>query len=89
MSLWKIKTEYETILNNIIDDEGVVSEQAEQLLAINVEKRDDTATNYYHYINNLEHENGQIDEEIKRLHALKKRNKTKNRITITFNYWLN
>lgn len=77
MSLWKIKTEYETILNDIIDDDGVVSEQAEQLLAINVEKRDDTATNYYHIINNLEHENGQIDEEIKRLQALKKRNKTK------------
>lgn len=77
MSLWKIKTEYEIILNDIIDDDGVVSEQAEQLLAINVEKRDDTATNYYHIINNLEHENGQIDEEIKRLQALKKRNKTK------------
>jgi hypothetical protein len=77
MSLWNIKTEYETILNDIIDDDGVVSEQAEQLLAINVEKRDDKATNYYYIINNLEHENGQIDEEIKRLQALKKRNKTK------------
>ena len=77
MSLWKIKTEYETILNDIIDDDGVVSEQAEELLAINVDKRDDTATNYYHIINNLEHENAQIDEEIKRLQTLKKRNKTK------------
>lgn len=77
MSLWKIKTEYENILNDIINDDGIVSEQAEELLAINVEKRDETATNYYHYINNLEHENAQIDEEIKRLQALKKRNKTK------------
>jgi predicted RNase H-like nuclease (RuvC/YqgF family) len=77
MSLWKIKTEYETILNDIIDDDGVVSEQAGELLAINVEKRDDTATNYHHIINNLQHENNQIDEEIKRLQALKKRNKTK------------
>ena len=77
MSLWKIKTEYETILNDIIDDDGVVSEQAEELLAINVEKRDYTATNFFRYINNLEHENGQIDEEIKRLQTLKKRNKTK------------
>jgi len=77
MSLWKIKAEYETILNDIIDDDGIVSEHAEELLAINVEKRDDTATNYYHYINNLQYENGQIDEEIKRLQALKKRNKTK------------
>lgn len=77
MSLWKIKTEYENILNDIINDDGIVSEQAEELLAINVEKRDEIATNYYHYINNLEHENAQIDEEIKRLQALKKRNKTK------------
>jgi len=77
MSLWTIKKEYETILNDTIDDDGVVSEQAEQLLAINFEKRDDTAKNYYYIINNLEHENGQIDEEIKRLQALKKRNKTK------------
>lgn len=77
MSLWKIKTEYQTILNDIIVDDGVVSEQAEELLSINVEKRDDTATNYYHIINNLEHENNQIDEEIKRLQTLKKRNKTK------------
>jgi predicted RNase H-like nuclease (RuvC/YqgF family) len=77
MSLWTIKKEYEILLNDIIDDNGIVSEQAEELLAINVEKRDDTATNYYRYINNLEHQNVQIDEEIKRLQAHKKRNKTK------------
>ena len=77
MSLWKIKTEYETIINDIIDDNGIVSEQAEELLAINVEKRDDAATNYYRYINNLKHENWQIDDEIENLQALKKRNNTK------------
>ena len=77
MSLWKIKTQYETIINDIIDDNGVVSEQAEKLLAINVEKRDDAATNYYRYINNLKHENWQIDDEIENLQALKKRNNTK------------
>jgi predicted RNase H-like nuclease (RuvC/YqgF family) len=77
LSLWIIKKEYETILNDIIDDDGVVSEQADYLLQINAETRDDTATNYYYIINNLEHENNQIDEEIKRLQSLKKRNKTK------------
>ena len=58
MSLWTIKKEYEIILNDIIDDDGVVSEQADHLLQINAETRDDTATNYYYIINNLEHENG-------------------------------
>lgn len=77
MSLWTIKKEYEILLNDIIDDDGVVSEQGLKLLEINIEKRDDTAKNYYYLINNLEHENMQIDEEIKRLQALKKRNKTK------------
>ena len=77
MSLFKIKTEYESILNDIIDDEGVVSEHAEKLLAINIEKRDDAAKNYYHYINNLEHENRQIEQEIRRLEELKRRNNTK------------
>jgi len=77
MSLWTIKKEYEILLNDIIDDDGVVSEQGLKLLEINIEKRDDTSTNYYYLINNLEHENMQIDEEIKRLQGLKKRNKTK------------
>lgn len=77
MSLWKIKTEYETIINDIIDDNGIVSEQAEELLAINVEKRDDAATNYYRYINNLKYQNWQIDDEIESLQALKKHNNTK------------
>lgn len=77
MSLWKIKKEYEILLNDIIDDDGVVSDQADHLLQINAKNRDETATNYYYIINNLEHENLQVDEEIKRLQSLKRRNKTK------------
>lgn len=77
MSLWKIKKEYEEILKNLIDDNGEVSEEAENLLKINADNRNDKATEYYHIINNLDHENSQIDEEIKRLQSLKKRNKTK------------
>lgn len=71
MNLFNIKQEYINLVNSIIDNNGELSPELSQALAINETELKDKAINYGYVIRSFEYENDIIDAEIKRLKALK------------------
>jgi hypothetical protein len=71
MNLFNIKQEYINLVNNIIDNNGELSPELSQALAINETELKEKAINYGYVIRSFEYENDIIDAEIKRLKSLK------------------
>ena len=71
MNLFNIKQEYINLVNTIIDNNGELSPELSQALAINETELKEKAINYGYVIRTFEYENDIIDAEIKRLKALK------------------
>jgi len=70
MNLYKIKSEYLAIAQELTD--GECTPELEQALIITQENLQEKAINYGYVIKNFESEVDIIEEEIKRLNALKK-----------------
>ena len=70
MNLYNIKSEYLAIANELT--EGELTPELEQALIITQENLQEKSVNYGYVIKNFESEVDIIDEEIKRLNALKK-----------------
>ena len=71
MNLFNIKQEYINLVNTIIDNNGELSPELSQALAINETELKEKAINYGYVIRSFEYENDIIDAEIKRLKSLK------------------
>lgn len=71
MNLFNIKQEYINLVNTIIDNNGELSPELSQALAINESELKEKAINYGYVIRSFEYENDIIDAEIKRLKAIK------------------
>ena len=84
-SLYHIETEYRTLIEQVEQADGELTEELEQQLAINETQLQSKSIAYHEYTSSLEATNKRIDDEIKRLQAMKKRNanlvsKLKNRL---------
>lgn len=76
-NIYQIQQEYLSITNQLIESGGELSPEIEQALAINKAEIENKARNYGYVVKSLENDVDAIDEEIKRLNALKlARNKT-------------
>ena len=75
-SLYKIETEYLELINQVEQAEGVLTEELEQALTINKSELEVKSIAYVEVIKQRESFNLRIDEEIKRLQALKRQNDT-------------
>jgi len=73
-SLYNIEQKYLDIMSEIEEAEGEVTEENLALLSINESERDGKSIAYLSVIKNKEAENALIDEEVKRLQAIKKSN---------------
>ena len=74
-SLYNIEQEYLEIANQLED--GELTEQLEQALAINQQELQGKAVAYAYVIKDAEHNLSAIDDEIKRLQSLKKTEQNK------------
>lgn len=76
-NIYQIQQEYLSITDQLIESGGELSPEIEQALAINKAEIENKARNYGYVVKSLENDVDAIDEEIKRLQALKTaRNKT-------------
>lgn len=73
-SLYNIETEYLTIINQVEDLDGELTPELEQQLTINKAELEGKSIAYLEFIGSKETLNTRIDEEIKRLQAIKKQN---------------
>lgn len=73
-SLYHIETEYLTIINQVEDLAGELTPELEQQLTINKAELEGKSIAYLEFIGSKETLNTRIDEEIKRLQAIKKQN---------------
>jgi len=74
MSLFKTNEKYKDIINTIYEAEGELTEDIQAQLALTLDDRDAKSIAYRETISDINAENEQISEEIKRLQALKNRN---------------
>jgi hypothetical protein len=72
IALYQIEQEYISLANQIIDNEGELSEELETALMINQEQLEQKGKGYGYIIKDIEAEIDAIDVEIKRLSAMKK-----------------
>jgi hypothetical protein len=72
IALYQIEQEYISLANQIIDNEGELSEELEKALMINQEQLEQKGKGYGYIIKDIEAEIDAIDVEIKRLSAMKK-----------------
>jgi len=84
-SLYHIETEYRSLIDQVEQAEGELTEELEQALQINETQLQSKSIAYLEFIQSKETFNSRIDDEIKRLQAMKKRNanlvsKLKNRL---------
>jgi hypothetical protein len=77
MNIFKIQQQYVSIINQVIEAEGELSEELIQAIEINETDLKEKAVNYGYAIRMFEFDNTIVDEEIKRLQALKKLNNKK------------
>lgn len=75
-TLYNIKNDYAALMETIEENEGVLTDEQVEQLEINEAQLQDKSVGYLEVIKKNEAFNITIDEEIKRLQALKKRNKT-------------
>tara|TARA_R110002072_G_scaffold138083_1_gene281048 strand:- start:327 stop:815 length:489 start_codon:yes stop_codon:yes gene_type:complete len=85
-TLYDIKNEYLELINQVEEMEGEITPEIEQQLVINQNELHTKAVAYHSVVLSKDAFNMQIDSEIKRLQALKKRNNNlidnlKNRLT--------
>jgi len=73
-TLYEIKNEYLELINQVEELEGEITPEIEQQLTINQNELQNKAIAYHSVILSKDSFNMQIDNEIKRLQALKKRN---------------
>lgn len=79
MNIYQIEQEFLSISNDIIEAGGELTPELETAISINKEQLQNKGINYGYVIKSLESDITAIDEEIKRLNALKSsRNKTVN-----------
>ncbi len=71
-SLYHIETEYQQLLQIVEDADGELTEEMENALMINETQLQSKSIAYLEYIGSRESINTRIDEEIKRLQAMKK-----------------
>ena len=74
MSLFKTNEKYKDIINTIYESDGELTEDIQAQLALTLDDRDTKSIAYRETISDINAENEQISEEIKRLQALKNRN---------------
>ena len=75
-TLYQIKESYLSLMDEIEASEGILSEDQENALKINKSELDSKSIAYLEVIKSSKAFISTIDEEIKRLEALKKRNKS-------------
>tara|TARA_R110002020_G_scaffold131140_3_gene293343 strand:- start:342 stop:830 length:489 start_codon:yes stop_codon:yes gene_type:complete len=75
-TLYQIKESYLSLMDEIEASEGILSEDQENALEINKSELDSKSIAYLEVIKSSKAFISTIDEEIKRLEALKKRNKS-------------
>lgn len=81
LSLYVIQQEYISLAEQIIDNDGLLSEEMEAALQINKDQLESKSQCYGFIVRQLEGECDMIDNEIKRLEAMKKsRGKTVDRL---------
>jgi len=81
LSLYVIQQEYISLAESIIDNDGLLSEEMEAALQINKDQLENKSQCYGFIVRQLEGECDMIDNEIKRLEAMKKsRGKTVDRL---------
>lgn len=81
LSLYNIQQEYISVVESIIDNDGLLSEEMEAALQINKDQLENKSQCYGFIVRQLEGECDMIDNEIKRLEAMKKsRGKTVDRL---------
>ena len=73
-SLYHIEAEYLTILNQVDELDGELTPELEEQLIINERELQSKSIAYLEFVSSRETLNKRIDEEIKRLQALKKSN---------------
>ena len=75
-SLYHIETEYRELINQVELSEGELTPEMEEQLMINETQLQSKSIAYLEFIGSKESFNTRIDDEIKRLQALKKSNNT-------------
>lgn len=73
-TLLNIRQEYSSLLSEIEQNEGELTPEIEQALTINAEELSAKSLAYVEFIGNTHTQNNRIDEEIKRLQVLKRKN---------------
>ena len=73
-NLFEIKDEYLKLLDEVRENDGVITEELESKLAMTIDNMHEKCHAYRSYMLTLKGENNVIDDEIKRLQAIKKRN---------------
>ncbi len=71
-SIYQIKSEYQLLINQVIDADGELTSELETALTINKEQLQSKAVDYSYVIKQLDSDCEQIDAELKRLQQLKK-----------------
>ena len=75
-TLYSIQNDYSEIINQVQEADGELTPELEELLIINETQLQSKSIAYLEFIQTKESFNTRIDDEIKRLQALKKRNNT-------------
>ena len=73
-NLFNIQHEYLTLMDSIESEGGVITEEQENALKINISDRDSKTIAYCEVIGGKKSLNDRVDAEIKRLQAIKKTN---------------
>lgn len=72
MNIYQIQSEYQLLINQVIELEGEITPEIELSLAINKEQLQEKGINYAYVIKQCDADVDTIDLEIKRLSSLKK-----------------
>ena len=71
-SIYQIQSEYQLLINQVIDADGELSPEVMEALQINEQQLQSKAIDYSYVIKQLDSDCEQIDAELKRLQQLKK-----------------
>ena len=75
-TLYQIEQDYLSLINEIEESDGELSQEVQDALVINEGQLKQKSISYLEVIKTKEAFNKNVDEEIKRLQAIKKRNNT-------------